>query len=190
MQSRGEGNRQHIIEVATQLFHQQGYNQTSFRDIAQASGIPKGNFYYYFKTKDDLLESVVDQNLEDIRTKFQEWDQAFDKPVDRLKQLVASLGERSEDMMRYGCPIGSLNIELGKTNPVLKARAGEMFALLQSWSMQQFEFMGHTPREAENMALELLSRIQGVITVGNVLEDQAYILNQSHKIAAWLDQQQ
>lgn len=190
MPSRGEGNRKHIVQIASQLFHQQGYNMTSFSDIALASGIPKGNFYYYFKAKDDLLDSVVEHRLGEIREKFQEWDAAFDKPVDRLKQLAGSLGEHSEDAMRYGCPFGSLNIELGKSDPSLKVRAGEMFKLHKSWSMQQFEFMGKAPHEAENLALELLAKIQGVVVVGNALEDHAYILHQSQKIAAWLDQQQ
>ncbi|MDH5192012.1 MAG: TetR/AcrR family transcriptional regulator, partial [Gammaproteobacteria bacterium] len=55
MGAKGEANRQHIVDVADNLFYQKGYNQTSFTDIAEASEIPRGNFYYYFKTKDEIL---------------------------------------------------------------------------------------------------------------------------------------
>ena len=48
MGTKGEGNRQRIIEAADNLFYRRGYNQTSFQDISDATGIPRGNFYYYF----------------------------------------------------------------------------------------------------------------------------------------------
>ena len=49
MGTKGENNRTRIIEAADQLFYKHGYNQTSFSDIADITGIPRGNFYYYFK---------------------------------------------------------------------------------------------------------------------------------------------
>ncbi len=189
MPTRGEGNRQYIIGVATRLFYQRGYNQTSFRDIAEASGIPKGNFYYYFKSKDELLNSVIDSVLETMNQRFRQLEAEFDRPLSRLKQLVGLLGEMSDDVMQYGCPLGSLSVELGKNNQELKSSASELFKVLQNWIKQQFSYMGKSEREAENLSLELLAKIQGVIIVGHALEDKTYLLNEIQKIAAWLEQQ-
>ena len=58
MGTKGEGNRQRIVDAADSLFYRRGYNQTSFQDISDATGIRRGNFYYYFKTKYEILESV------------------------------------------------------------------------------------------------------------------------------------
>jgi TetR/AcrR family transcriptional regulator, transcriptional repressor for nem operon len=57
---RGAENRERIVAAADRLFYERGFQATSFSDIAEAAGVPKGNFYYYFKTKDALLEGVID----------------------------------------------------------------------------------------------------------------------------------
>ena len=64
---QGEAVRQKIVDSANQLFYHRGYNQTSFSDIAEAAGVPRGNFYYYFKSKDDILGAVVDGRIERVR---------------------------------------------------------------------------------------------------------------------------
>jgi len=63
MGNKGDNNRQRIVEAADQLFYTRGYNQTSFRDISLNTGIPRGNFYYYFKTKDDILNAVIESRV-------------------------------------------------------------------------------------------------------------------------------
>lgn len=50
--------REQIVESADRLFYQQGYENTSFADIAQAVHISRGNFYYHFKSKDQILDAV------------------------------------------------------------------------------------------------------------------------------------
>lgn len=190
MPSRGDGNRQHIIEVASRLFYHRGYNQTSFRDIAEASGIPKGNFYYYFKAKEQLLNAVMEHRFEDAKARFEQWEQKHARPIDRLKEVAGQLGDMSEELVKFGCPVGSLSVELGKSDAELKQSAGNIFKLLREWLVRQFEFMGKSNREADSLAMEFMSRLQGVVLVSNALEDQSYLLNQSQKLAAWLEQQQ
>ena len=57
------GTRDQIVDAADQLFYQQGFEHTSFADIANAVNISRGNFYYHFKTKDDILDAVIDLRL-------------------------------------------------------------------------------------------------------------------------------
>ncbi|HSX63230.1 MAG TPA: helix-turn-helix domain-containing protein, partial [Pseudoxanthomonas sp.] len=52
-----KATRDHIVEAADQLFYQQGYERTSFSDIAEAVQISRGNFYYHFKSKDEILDA-------------------------------------------------------------------------------------------------------------------------------------
>ena len=66
MGTKGDGNRQRIVDAADNLFYRRGYNQTSFQDISEATGIPRGNFYYYFKTKDEILDAVLNTRVEQL----------------------------------------------------------------------------------------------------------------------------
>ena len=53
------GTREHIVRAADELFYKQGFEHTSFADVAHAVGISRGNFYYHFKTKDEILAAVI-----------------------------------------------------------------------------------------------------------------------------------
>ena len=64
MARKSERTRQRIIEAANRLFYHRGYNQTSFSDVVEAAGVPRGNIYYYFKTKDEILEAAIDHRIE------------------------------------------------------------------------------------------------------------------------------
>ena len=51
--------RDRIVEAADALFYQRGFERTSFADIADSVRLSRGNFYYHFKTKDDILDAVI-----------------------------------------------------------------------------------------------------------------------------------
>ena len=64
MGSKGEGNRQMIVEAADHLYYTRVFHQTSFRDISDVTRIPRGNVDYYFKPKDDILYAEVVELVE------------------------------------------------------------------------------------------------------------------------------
>lgn len=187
MPARGEANRRHIVETANRLFYQRGYNQTSFSDIADATDIPRGNFYYYFKTKDEILAAVVDYRIGNIRRMLADWDAETRDPRARLGRFIAMLRGSSKDMARYGCPMGSLNIELGKAQPALKAKAKKMFDLFRNWLAAQLAALGH--RGAKTLALHLLGRAQGIAVVAQVYADAKYLKAELDRLEAWLESQ-
>ena len=55
--------RDKIIDMADNLFYQQGFENTSFADIANKVGISRGNFYHHFKSKDSILDAVIKRRL-------------------------------------------------------------------------------------------------------------------------------
>ena len=79
---------QDIIDTAAEIFHEQGYSETSVHDIAEAVGILKGSLYYYIRSKEDLLFQV----LSDVHDAFKgivERTRAIDGPaVERLHYYV------------------------------------------------------------------------------------------------------
>jgi AcrR family transcriptional regulator len=61
-----ETSRNHIAEAALQLFAKHGYHATSISQIASKAKISKGLLYNYFKNKDDLLKSIIEEGLNEI----------------------------------------------------------------------------------------------------------------------------
>src|SRR5437763_17125140 len=57
----GRSTREAILEAASRLIHVNGYNNTSLDDVLRESGVGKGNFYYYFKSKEDLGYAILDR---------------------------------------------------------------------------------------------------------------------------------
>ena len=69
--------------------------------------MPVGNVYYYFKTKDELAEAVVERRLEEFRAARAEWDR-WSSPKERLLAFVGSIQANREQLARGGCPLGGL----------------------------------------------------------------------------------
>jgi AcrR family transcriptional regulator len=66
--NRGEQTRQLILDKATELFTQGGYNHTSLSQILRATGLAKGGFYFHFESKEELGEAVI-RRVEEFWTK-------------------------------------------------------------------------------------------------------------------------
>ena len=187
MKAKGQANLQRIVEAANTLFYHQGFNQTSFAEVAEASGIPKGNFYYYFKSKDELLAAVVELRLEGIRQMLADWQTEFAEPKQRLKRFAQILLNEVDDVLRYGCPMGSLTVELSKTQLALQSKAKEMFALFLDWLEQQLEDLGKGD-QARPLALHLLAMTQGIALISNAYADRRFLQQEVTRLDAWIDQ--
>src|SRR5439155_1035808 len=57
----GRSTREAILEAASRLIHVHGYNHTSLDDVLRESGVGKANFYYHFKSKEELGYGILDQ---------------------------------------------------------------------------------------------------------------------------------
>ena len=80
--------RDHIIDAADQLFYRQGYEHTSFSDIADTVQISRGNFYHHFKTKDEILDAVIDLRLTNTRNMLEQWEIEGKQPEDRIRRFI------------------------------------------------------------------------------------------------------
>lgn len=188
MGTKGNINRQRIVEAADRLFYVRGYNQTSFSDISDATGLPRGNFYYYFKTKEDILDAVVESRVEGFSQMLDACTRAASDPYSRLQAFVR-IPLNSEQVLQYGCPIGTLSAELGKTQSPDASRAHmtAVFDLLRHWCVGQFMALGMDASKADLLAMDLLARMQGVVLLASVYNDRAFLQRASSDIQAWLD---
>lgn len=185
MRDRGESNRLRIVSAADDLFYTHGYNQTSFSDIAEETGIPRGNFYYYFKTKEDILLAVLDQRLQQVNDMLQRCDKYSQDPKQRLLYFVEILIREETNVVKYGCPMGTLSSELAKTSGSLQQKAATVFATMSDWLESQLVQIGFADR-AEEIALEILARLQGTTVIANVYRDHEFLRRSVKQHKHWL----
>src|SRR5262245_7940535 len=106
--SRGAKTKQRLIETASDLFHMKGVASTSPDDIIEISKTGKGQFYYYFKNKNDLVHQVLETHLgmiesgtAPVRYDIASWDDLERWFLDQVE-----LQKRFE--MTRGCPFGTI----------------------------------------------------------------------------------
>lgn len=182
----GEATRDRIVEAADGLFYRNSFEHTSFADIADAVQISRGNFYYHFKTKDEILDAVISLRLANTRMMLDQWAITGDTPADRIRCFIDMLVANRADIKRYGCPVGTLCSELAKLGHAAQADANELFTLFRIWLRRQFEQMGRKA-DADTLAMHLLGRSQGVATLANAFRDDAFIRQEVAQMHAWLD---
>jgi len=185
MGTKGEGNRQRIIDAADNLFYRRGYNQTSFQDIAEATGIPRGNFYYYFKTKDEILDAVVNSRIAELSTMLSECEAETDDARQRLLLFSNMLEHKRDDVIQSGCPIGSLSSELAKDDIELHEMSRQVFVLLRDWVKSQFETLGLA--NADDLAMDLLAKMQGATVMACAFKDAGFIARSHQDIKDWIN---
>ena len=177
--------RDQIVQAADRLFYRQGYEHTSFSDIADAVQISRGNFYYHFKTKDEILDAVIGARLASTREMLEQWEIEGDRPEDRIRSFIHILIANRADIKRYGCPVGTLCSELAKLGHASKAEANQLFTLFRTWLRRQFSLLGREA-DADALAMHLLARSQGVATLANTFHDEKFIRQEVKQMCDWL----
>lgn len=184
--SKGEQNRERIVDAAERLFYERGYASTSFAHVAEASGIPKGNFYFYFQDKRSLFAAVVERRRVALRSLCESLAAAHEHPRERLCGFVEHLVARRDEVASYGCPVGSLTGEVGKWRDEHLELATRLFDVLLPFLKAQFRALGAKPKVAEQLALELLCRTQGINTLAQAYKNPMLVRVQGERVKEWL----
>ncbi len=111
-----------IIRKGAELIHAQGFNATGLQQILEAVGIPKGSFYFYFKSKEDFGLEIIDYFNAIISGIFTRYlgDEKI-PPLRRLENLFEYYEAAfQKNGAALGCPIGNLSLELADTNERLR----------------------------------------------------------------------
>ena len=178
------GKRERLVAAACQVLHEQGVERTTLADIAQAADVPVGNVYYYFKTKDQLVEAAIRAHGDNLRADLTVLDRRR-TPQGRLKGLIRTLTGQRELVARYGCPFGTLACELDKRADGLDRAAAEVMNILADWAEQQFRSMGRT--DARDLAVALIASYQGIALLTNTFRDPELMVREGRRLERWID---
>jgi AcrR family transcriptional regulator len=173
-----------LIASAAERLHQQGVEATTLADIAQAADVPVGNVYYYFKTKDELIEAAIDAGAQAVRAGLASLEH-HRTPKARLKAFVGMLVEQRDLAARYGCPQGTLCSELDKHDDELARTASGLMRLPIEWAEQQFRAMGRD--DARDLAHALIASYQGISLLTNTFRDPSLMKREGKRLERWID---
>ena len=180
-----QSTREQIVEAADRLFYECGYEHTSFAHIADAVGISRGNFYYHFKTKDEILDAVIAHRVTGTTAMLEKWEMEGTTPADRIRNFIGILIMNSAKIARYGCPVGTLCGELSKLGHPSQGDANTLFTLFRTWLRKQFEALGRI-EDADELAMHLLALSQGVATLASAFHDEKFIALEVERLNDWL----
>jgi AcrR family transcriptional regulator len=178
--------RDRIVAAADDLFYRRGYEHTSFSDIADVVKISRGNFYYHFKTKDEILDAVIAARLADTRALLERWEIEAATPAGRIRSFIHMLVANRTGIRRHGCPVGTLCSELAKLGHPAQGAANKLFALFRAWLRRQFERLGRAS-DADALAVHLLARSQGVATLAHAFHEAKFIEQEVRQMCDWLN---
>jgi TetR/AcrR family transcriptional repressor of nem operon len=181
---RGSGKRERLAAAAARVLHEQGVERTTLADIARAADVPVGNVYYYFKTKDELIEAVIESRAANVRELLESLDRRR-RPAARLKGLARNWLEARDMVAVQGCPLGTLSVELVDHGNGLDRQATKLFSDLIDWSAEQFHAMGC--RDPRDHALTLISTVQGAALLSSTFRDAEILVSQVRRLERWID---
>lgn len=172
--------RKYILEIAANLIHEHGYNNLGIKKILDEAKIPKGSFYHYFESKEDLALSVIDYHIENTRG----FISTFEKNLDGLRAFFNSYFKRLTDMeYKRGCAIGNLALELSDEMESARLKLLEWFSVFEDGI---YEMLLNSNLEQSiderTLASFIVSAFEGVILKAKLEKNQIPIEEFEHYV--------
>jgi TetR/AcrR family transcriptional repressor of nem operon len=129
---RSSDARERILAAAQSLIEQRGYSALGVAEICKAAGVPKGSFYYFFDSKEELALTVLDEHWAGQRDAWTGILGGERPPLERLRRLFEATeaeqraGQQSCGTVS-GCLFGNLTLEMSNQTEAIRARLQQIF---------------------------------------------------------------
>src|SRR5437762_3843426 len=162
-------NRQPVINAASRLFREHGFDGIGLKDLMEGAGLTQGAFYKQFASKEDLAAQASRRALESASRRWSA--AAAENPKDPLGAVIAfylSEGHREEKM--DGCPIVALGSDAARQGVDVKAS-------FEAGIKEYLEMLGPWVGEADGekpsgRAMAILSTMIGAVVLSRVVNDE------------------
>ncbi len=100
-----EQRRQELIDTAERLFLEKGYEQTTVADIVRAIEVAQGTFYYYFSSKEEILEAIIEKDIaaleENVRQIMNREDANAALKLNDIVNSIIDISASRKEIMDY-----------------------------------------------------------------------------------------
>jgi AcrR family transcriptional regulator len=174
---RGRASRERIVERAAELFAKRGIAATSVDEVLAAAGAGKGQFYHYFRSRDELAAAAVGLRCAQVVAGLTE-ALGDVSTLAGLEQALAGFVAGFEEAGMPGCPIGTLSAEVAGRNEEARRQAAAGFDAWERLLAQALERMrqrgelraGAPPSV---LATGLLASLEGGMALSQARRDMA-----------------
>jgi TetR/AcrR family transcriptional repressor of nem operon len=177
----GRSTREAVLAAATRLMGVHGYRNTSLDDVLRESGVGKGNFYHYFRSKEELGYAILDQFIEAFLDRTLQ--PCFSGDSARPLQQIRCFLDRVREIQRErncvgGCPLGNLAAELSDLHEGFRTRLNGVFSAWRdrlTGALRQAQERGHLRPECrpEAVAHFLVAALEGAMLMTKLAKDIA-----------------
>jgi TetR/AcrR family transcriptional repressor of nem operon len=162
-------NRERIVDVASKLFREKGYEGIGVADLMKGAGLTHGGFYGHFESKEDLLAEACGKAMEGSVEKWR--SRLARHPDNPLGGLLRSyLSEEHRDNAGLGCVVASMGPDVARASkPVQHALTQGVKAQLAMLA----EALPGTPAEARQRAIASYAAMIGGLVLARAVDDPA-----------------
>ena len=165
-------NRELLVKAAASRFHRFGLPASSIANVANDAGIPTGNVYYYFRTKDALAVAVQDYWQRRTADALDDIDACHGDARSRLLEFLDRSERNAPLYAESGCPIAALSRDFRGGGSSLEPLAGRIFEQQAAWLEGQFAAIGLEKRERSTAAWAVLTAVQGGIGLAHAINSE------------------
>ncbi|MEV5029071.1 TetR/AcrR family transcriptional regulator [Paenibacillus sp. LPE1-1-1.1] len=184
-------NREIALQTAASLFLSKGYLVTSMDDIVAESKVSKTNIYYYFKSKEELLSTIIQRMTDQYEALIAQIAAQAEQPVtDRLMRLMQVLIEQDADCLG-GCPFLTLYTQTPKEAGEVREQISHFFSR-QLTVLEQLITEGIAANEFSSklpprqMAALILSTVEGGLFLQHANPESTILQQSLHALASML----
>ncbi len=133
--ANGEQSRERILDAATEVATERGYDGTTISLVSKKSGLPPTSIYWHFADKDDLIAAVIERS-------FARWLAALDLPGGTMtRERVTELGAQVAKALLDAPDFIRLGLMLALEHRPVEPRARQMFLQVRETAFHRFEAM-------------------------------------------------
>ena len=173
---KGEESRQRLIECAAELFWKNGYSATGISEILKQTGLPKGSFYFYFKSKDDLATAVTEYYQKILLEQFRSSSQGNDWES-FIEEIFDYLFGRATGQTFAGCPYAVMGMETALSKPAVASVFMEGLNKFEQIFQEVLLYSGLSPDHAKILSQRMLSIYQGYLLLGRINNNTSFLKN-------------
>ncbi|EJT06788.1 TetR/AcrR family transcriptional regulator [Rhizobium sp. CCGE 510] len=166
--AQAEANRETVIDVASRLFREHGFDGIGLKDLMKGAGLTQGGFYKQFASKDDLVALASGRAMENAIRRWSRVAAGSADPFDAVVGMYLSTGHQGEKS--DGCPLAALGSDAARQSEEVRLPFQKGIEAHLQVLDELIPASGGT--KPYDKAMVVLSLMVGAVTISRIMTDQ------------------
>ncbi|MCO1603311.1 TetR/AcrR family transcriptional regulator [Desulfosporosinus nitroreducens] len=171
-----KSKKNELVEIAEKLFLEKGYEETSIEDILKASGLSKGGFYHYFKSKEEVLAESINNFAESLLKELEPIieDQGLNalEKLNRFMEKKIAFQKPRKELIKYLFMVMKSDFSFYKYCLIIAQKYVDPFTRIIEQGAKEGIFKVEFPRETADILLRAVTSVPQSISFREYIEDK------------------